>query len=304
MATNKKGNKGGPLKNDPSNKPSSNNAAKDLKRVSPGIYRNPEGQLTNSSGKRIDSRGRPVKTEEPNKGSKTPPPFANQTPEQQGNQMGDVSGQFGMNILNRAARFDPNNPWANAQQQGFTDQLKSARQSVMGEFERTMAPEFQRQDAEFQQRMAEQGIDPNSGAYQAQFRAIKESQNNARNQAQSQAFQLGSQYQQQGYEQFIGSQKLPFEQYAMTEKMWTLPYSAQMDAIQAEKNRQAQLAAARTSGSATTRAAQIQADAARDVAAQQNINQYNPTKKPSVGSSLAQGVGTGVGAAGTKLALG
>jgi hypothetical protein len=303
MAADKKSNKGGALKTNPSNAAPSNDAAKGLKRLSPGVYRNPQGQLTNSRGQRIDSRRRSVKTEEPNKGSKAPKPFAKQTPEQQGNQMGDVSGQFGMDILGRAAQFDPNNPWANAQQQGFTDQLEAARQSVMGEFERTMAPEFQRQDAEFQQRMAEQGIDPNSGAYQAQFRAIKESQNNARNQAQSQAFQLGSQYQQQGYEQFIGGQKLPFEQYAATEKMWTLPYSAQMEAQQAEKNRQAQLAAARSGSGASVRAAQIQADAMRDTAAMQNMNQYNQPKKPNFGSSLAQGLGTGAGAAGTNWAL-
>jgi len=311
MAADKKSNKGGALKTNPSNAAPSNDAAKGLKRLSPGVYRNPQGQLTNSRGQRIDSRQRPVKTEKPNKAPKGPAApaptdaqrFARLTPEQQGNQMADVSGQFGMDILNRASQFDPNNPWANAQQQGFTDQMNAARQSVMGEFERTMIPEFERQDAEFQQRMAEQGIDPNSGAYQAQFRAIKESQNNARNQARSQAFQLGSQYQQQGYEQFIGGQKLPFEQYAATEKMWALPYSAQMEAQQAEKNRQAQLAAARYGSGASVRAAQIQADAMRDTAAMQNINQYDEPRKPSFGSGFAQGLGTGAGAAATNWAL-
>lgn len=217
--------------------------------------------------------------------------------------MGDVSGKFGMDILGRAGQFDPNNPWANVQQQGFTDQMNAARQSVMGEFERTMAPEFQRQDAEFEQRMADQGIDPNSGAYQAQFRAIKESQNNARNQAQSQAFQLGSQYQQQGYDQFMGGQKLPFEQYAATSDMWKVPYATQMDALQAEKNRQAQERMAKTSGSSAIGAAQIQANAARDVAAMQGMNQYNQSQRPNAGSSFAQGLGTGFGAGATNQLL-
>ena len=273
-----------------------------MKRVSAGVYRNAQGQLTNSSGKRIDSQGRILKgTGSTPAGNtqaapKTEKDFSQLTPEQQGNRMGDVSGRFGMDIIGRAGQFDPNNPWANVQQQGFTDQMNAARQSVMGEFERTMAPEFQRQDAEFQQRMAEQGIDPNSGKYQAEFRAIKESQNNARNQAQSQAFQLGSQYQQQGYEQFMGGQKLPFEQYAATSDMWKLPYASQMEAIQAEKNRQAQLAAARSGSGASIRAAQIQADAARDVAAQQNINQYNQPQRQNPLSAAAQGLGTGFGA--------
>ena len=309
MAEKKKATKGGALKTNPSATTSTNKPADGLKRLSAGVYRNSQGQLTNSSGKRVDSQGRILKgtgsqpSGNTSAGPKTGKDFSQLTPEQQGNQMGDVSGRFGMDILGRAAQFDPNNPWANVQQQGFTDQMSAARQSVMGEFERTMAPEFQRQDAEFNQRMAEQGIDPNSGAYQAQFRAIKESQNNARNQAQSQAFQLGSQYQQQGYDQFMGGQKLPFEQYAATSEMWKLPYSAQMEAIQAEKNRQAQLAAARSGGGATVRAAQIQADAARDVAATQNINQYNRPQQQNPWSAAAQGVGTGFGAGAAKQIL-
>jgi hypothetical protein len=297
MAEKKKATKGGALKTNPSATTSTNKAADGLTRLSPGVYRNPQGQLTNSRGQRTDSRGRPVKTEKPNKAPKGPTPFAQQTSEQQGNQMADVSGQFGMDILGRASQFNPNNPWANVQQQGFADQMNAARQSVMGEFERTMAPEFQRQDAEFQQRMAEQGIDPNSGKYQAEFRAIKESQNNARNQAQSQAFQLGSQYQQQGYEQFMGGQKLPFEQYAATSDMWKLPYASQMEAIQAEKNRQAQLAAARSSGGSALGVAQINRQTALDVAAMERAQGYNQPQRQNPLSAAAQGLGTGGGIA-------
>lgn len=309
----KKTNKGGALKTNPSATTSTNKVADGLKRLSAGVYRNAQGQLVNSAGKRIDSRGRSVKIGEQNKAPKGPAApaptqtdaqrFAGLTPEQQANEMGDVSGQFGKDILGRASQFDPNNPWANVQQQGFTDQMNAARQSVMGEFERTMAPEFQRQDAEFQQRMAEQGIDPNSGKYQAEFRAMKESQNNARNQAQSQAFQLGSQYQQQGYEQFMGGQKLPFEQYAATSDMWKIPYAAQMEAIQAEKNRQAQERMAKTSGGSAIGAAQIQAQAARDVAAMQNMNQYNQPQRQNPWSAAAQGLGTGFGAGAAKQIL-
>jgi hypothetical protein len=309
MAAKKTANKGGALKTNPSATTSTNKPADGLKRLSAGVYRNSQGQLTNSSGKRIDSQGRILKGTGSQPSGNTPAgpkaqkDFSQLTPEQQGNQMGDVSGKFGMDILGRAGQFDPNNPWANVQQQGFTDQMNAARQSVMGEFERTMAPEFQRQDAEFEQRMADQGIDPNSGAYQAQFRAIKESQNNARNQAQSQAFQLGSQYQQQGYDQFMGGQKLPFEQYAATSDMWKVPYATQMDALQAEKNRQAQERMAKTSGSSAIGAAQIQANAARDVAAMQGMNQYNQSQRPNAGSSFAQGLGTGFGAGATNQLL-
>jgi hypothetical protein len=299
----KKTNKGGALKTNPSNAAPSNKATTGLTRLSPGVYRNSQGQLTNSSGKRIDNRGRPVKTTEPNKAPKGPTPFAQQTSEQQGNQMADVSGQFGMDILGQASQFNPNNPWANVQQQGFTDQMSAARQSVMGEFERTMAPEFQRQDAEFQQRMAEQGIDPNSGAYQAQFRAIKEAQNNARNQAQSQAFQLGSQYQQQGYEQFIGGQKLPFEQYAATSDMWKLPYATAAEMQKAEADRKAAIEQSRIGAGAQIGSANINARTQQDIAAMQQAQGWNKPQKPSIGSGVAQGLGTGAGAAATNWAL-
>jgi len=313
MVAKKTANKGGALKTNPSATTSTNNPANGLKRVSPGVYRNSQGQLTNSSGRRIDSQGRPIKGTGSNKNPKAPagpatPPtdaqrFAGLTPEQQGNEMGDVSGNFGINILNRAGQFDPNNPWANIQQQGFTDQMSAARQSVMDEFNRTMEPEFQRQNEEFQQRMADQGIDPNSGAYQGQARAIAESQNNARNQARAQAFQLGSQYQQQGYDQFMGGQKLPFEQYAATSDMWKVPYATQMDALQAEKNRQAQIQQQKISSGATIGAANINAKAQLDAQAMQNMNQYNQPQKQNPWSAAAQGVGTGVGIGATNQLL-
>ena len=301
MVAKKTANKGGALKTNPSATTSTNNPANGLKRLSPGVYRNSQGQLTNSSGRRIDSRGRPIKGTEPNKNPKAPsgptiPPtdaqrFANLTPEQQGNEMGDVSGNFGMNILRRAGQFDPNNPWANVQQQGFTDQMNEARKSVFDEFNRTMEPEFQRQNEEFQQRMADQGIDPNSGAYQGQARALAESQNNARNQARAQAFQLGSQYQQQGYEQFMGGQKLPFEQYAATEKMWTLPYATSAEAAQAERNRQAQLQQARIGAGASVAGARIGAESAQNIAAMQGMQGYQTQQQPSFGSSFGQELG-------------
>ena len=287
------------LSKSPSNKPAASKPAAGLTRLSPGIYRNAQGQLTNVSGKRIDSRGRPVKTTTPGAAKpgtpKAPPTdeqrFANLSPEKQGNEMADVSGQFGKDIIEQASQFDPNNPWANVQQQGFSDQMEAARQNTMGQFERSMGPEFQRQDAEFNQRMAEQGIDPNSGAYQGQYKAMKDAQNNARLNAQSQAFQIGSQYQQQGYEQFMGGQKLPFDQYAATEKMWTLPYVTSAEATQAEKTRQAELQRARIGAGASVAGARISAESNQNIAAMQGMQGYQTQQQPSFGSSLAQGIG-------------
>jgi hypothetical protein len=39
----------------------------DLKRISPGVYRNPKGELVNSSGRRINRSGQPVDKKEEDK---------------------------------------------------------------------------------------------------------------------------------------------------------------------------------------------------------------------------------------------
>jgi hypothetical protein len=279
----------------PAAKPAPSGASKWV-RTGPGQYKDQYGNVKKGQAKAPTANKAPGATTGATPGTAKPQPtdaqrFAGLSPEQQGNEMADVSGQFGKDILGRAGQFDPNNPWANVQQQGFSDQMEAARQNTMAQFERSMGPEFQRQDAEFNQRMAEQGIDPNSGAYQAQYKAMKDAQNNARLNAQSQAFQLGSQYQQQGYEQFMGGQKLPFEQYAATEKMWTLPYTASAEATQAEKTRQAQLQQARIGAGASVAGARIGAESAQNIAAMQGMQNYQTQQQPSFGSSLAQGIG-------------
>ena len=139
--------------------------------------------------------------------------------------------------------------------------------------------------------MAEQGIDPNSGAYQGQYKAMKDAQNNARLNAQSQAFQIGSQYQQQGYEQFMGGQKLKPDIYAATSDMWKLPYATSAEAIQAEKTRKAQLEASRIGAGASVASARIGAESAQNIAAMQGMQNYQTQQQPSFGSSLTQGIG-------------
>jgi hypothetical protein len=73
-------------------------------------------------------------------------------------------------------------------------------------------------------------------------------------------------------------------------------------AEQAALDRQAQLQAARSGGGSAVAAARIQADAARDVAAMEGINRYTQPRQQSPGSALAQGLGTGAGAAATRWA--
>lgn len=306
-ATNKSPSKGGALSTAPSkpaaNKPAPNKAAEGLKRVSPGVYRNPQGQLVNSAGKRIDSRGRPIKTT-PTKPAPTNKPvgtpnaptgsveeqFRNLSPEQQTTELGADYGAY----LNQA--FAAEQARLAQGQPDFSSQLESARQNVMGQFERTMGPEFQRQQMELRQRMAEQGIDPNSGAYQAQMKMLNDAQNNARQNAMSQAFTQGAEYQQQGFTQDVTGRMLPFQIAELGSKPYQLGYAARTQAEQAALDRAAQERVAKSGGGASIRAAQIQADAMRDAAATQAMGQYGQQPKPNVGSSLAQGIGTGIGA--------
>lgn len=204
-------------------------------------------------------------------------------------------GALANNAMYNAQQFDPNRPFV-GYEQPFSQEMNRARESVMGEFNRTMEPEFQRQDAEFNQRMLEQGIDPNSGAYQNQYRAMKESQNQARQSAMANAFQLGSSYQQQGFEQGVQAQMLPFQQYSTMENLWALPYRTEEEARQAEANRQAQIQAARLGGGSNVTAAQIQAAAQRDVAAMQQAQGWQGQPKPNPWANAAAGFAQGVGA--------
>jgi len=52
-----------------------------------------------------------------------------------------------------------------------------AEQNAMDSFNRNMNPQFQQEDAAFRQRMAEQGIDPNSQGAQQQYKQMMQSQN-------------------------------------------------------------------------------------------------------------------------------
>jgi len=223
--------------------------------------------------------------------------FRNLPSEKQVNELRSDVGAFTNQMFANAMGFNPNQPFV-GYEQPFSQEMQRARDSVMGEFERTMAPEFQRQDMQFQQRMMEQGIDPNSENYQAQFRALKEAQGGARQAAMSNAFQLGAGYQQQGFEQGRAAAMLPFQQYSATENLWALPYRTEAEARQAELNRQAQITAARMGGGSNVTAAQIQANAARDVAAMELAQGYNQPRQPNPWNAaiggFAQGVGAGV----------
>lgn len=222
--------------------------------------------------------------------------FLKMTPEQQNAEVYGSAGSLYDRAIAQAMQWDPS-------KFNYQGQLDEARKVAMNQFEQTMGPEFARQEAEFNQRMLEQGIDPNSGAYQNQYRAMKNAQNEARQNAMTNAFTTGASYEQQGWQQQIQNQMLPAQLWQAYEKPYITQYATQQEAIQKEKDRQTALQQARISGGSATGAAQIAANAQRDIAAMQAMQGYNQPSQPSPWNAFAQGLGTGAGAAAANYAL-
>lgn len=96
--------------------------------------------------------------------------------------------------------------------QDYATMRQKAESVAMDSFNRNMQPQFQQEEAAFRQRMAEQGIDPNSEGAQRQFKQLQDNQNSARQNAMTNAFQLGQGEQAQQYGQAWGSQQQAFNQ--------------------------------------------------------------------------------------------
>jgi hypothetical protein len=167
-------------------------------RVSPGKYRDAKGNIVSwNPGKKSALTTSP-------KDKKTAP-----TPQQTMQQNWYNTGNQSMQGLGQQFGY--------AQQQGaftpgsFADTQRGAYDAVMNEFNRSMQPQFQRQEADFNQLAAERGLDPNSEAYKTLYSQMQESQNQARQSAMNSAFGQGLGAQQQGYNQAAQTYRMPYE---------------------------------------------------------------------------------------------
>ena len=228
------------------------------------------------------------------------------SPEEMRTTLTGEAGALALGNINLAQGFDPNKPFT-GYEMGFGQARDKAYSDVMAQFNRSMEPEFQRQSAEFQQRMADQGLDPASGAYQAQYKALADAQNNARLNAQSQASQTAYDVQQQAFNQGQTSYNMPFNWQQVQQPLFMTPWeqagNVNLANIQAEAARKQQelqnAGAARTAGisagaSITNTNATIAAEndrAARDrIANIQNNQPNNNTFGGGVRSGLPGGV--------------
>lgn len=272
-------------------------------RVSRGRWKDPQGNIIKSHGNPANQgAGSNRGTSGGNAASRrrdliTEGQWRNQPDQRRLDEMA-MESMYAMNRAgDLAGQFNPYDLYGKAPEQGYVQALEQAQASVMDQFNRQMDPQFARQSQDFQQQMISQGIDPNSDAYKLQYEAMQRAQNDARLSAQSQAYQLGMQSQQQGFGQYMQGLQYPLQVAQTMQPGWQIPYLSQQEAIQAEKNRQAQLQAQRMSSGASVQAAQIQAQAQRDATNAALIQQYgNPQQGTSTGNQFVGGFVGGLGA--------
>lgn len=207
----------GSMAKDPKEKP------KDLKRLSPGVYRNSKGDLVNSQGKPIPG-ARPPKKDKPGKPGKSPKPTtqapapgtpteaAPPTMEDLGDQPVRAGGEAYEKITEDFENFDP---YAMQQkyEMGFTAEMDKARQNVLSQFERRNAEQFGRERQSTQQAIVERGLDPNSPAAQAMVRDLNDREDRARQEAANAAEQAAYGVQEQAYKQSYQTAMSPAEYF-------------------------------------------------------------------------------------------
>lgn len=278
--------------------PSTAPAKKTTGKREQGIHKNARGQWVNKEGLRVDGYGRLLPGQKAKPGTQQPgagkqPPaekkFTDLTPQQQDEAVREGSGGFINQVFQGAAGYDPNDPTKNFQT-GFQSAMDRAYNNVMDQFNRTMQPEFDRQNAEFNQRMAEQGIDPNSGAYQAQFRALQNSQNEARQNAMSQATQQAYGVQKQGFEQQQSAYLTPFEAMKVGATPWLTQYTSEQDLAKQRMANQAAIEQQRIGSGATVASARIGAEASKYNTDINALTQgYNQNQQPNLTNTIISG---------------
>jgi hypothetical protein len=183
--------------------------------------------------------------------------FERMSPEQQAQQLAGTSGQVFEQMAGYAQGFDPST-MQSQYDPIYSQEMERARQNVMGQFERQMAPEFQRQQEQFQQMAAERGLDPNSVAYKTQLQQLNERQDAARQQAISSAEQAAQGVQQTMFSQAGQMAMMP----GQIVKQFMTPYEYQQKMLQLQSQQQAEAEQGRLDRQSREQIARIGASAA------------------------------------------
>lgn len=281
-----------------------------LTRVSPGIYRNKEGQLVNTLGRRVDRTGKSVKvpakkdrtpkTPPPPTGGAFPTPFNQQTPGQQQTNIGTETGESIMQYFNQLQQQGEFHP------ESYTDTYREAVHNVMGQFELQNREQFEYENANAEQMIAERGIDPQGPQADRIRSQLYDQQDQARQQAMYQGEQMGRALQQQRFEQDLTKYNIPASQLQALQGY----FSGQLGSVeaqrqreheskQAEMDRQNRLQLGRMGGGGGADAmALLNAEYAhkRDLLFDAAAMEGGGNRGPSVGNAFVGGMGQGIGA--------
>lgn len=126
-------------------------------------------------------------------------PWDQLTPDQRNNELDESMGGF------MRGTIDQMHPY---QAGSYQDEMNRARNAVMQDFNMQNQDVFARQEADFHQRAAEQGLDPSNPGYAAAYKAeVTDRQDRARqmamNQAEQQAYNVDQQFYNQNYQNFL-----------------------------------------------------------------------------------------------------
>lgn len=194
-------------------------AASKWTRTGPGTYKDQYGNVLKGQKvapkKDMSQRGQTPGQQQGQAGATTDQtttetPFQDLTPEQQMNQIGDVSGNVGMRMGGFSGQFDPNTFQQQYQPQ-FNEAMDRARQSVMNQFEQRNSQAFAQERQDFETSMANRGIAPGGPQYNRELQAMTDRQDRARQEAMNAAEQAAQGVQQQAYQQATGVAMLPGE---------------------------------------------------------------------------------------------
>lgn len=173
-----------------------------------------DGYLVDNYGKRLPNQTKPFVPSSKNPFIKDKAPKTPKTPTQEERIKkgeADITEESQKRIdayLKRLEAFDPNKFQQEYETQ-FTEGMQRSYDQIYGEFRRRNDETFARQQQDLNQSLVERGLDPNSPAYQALTKQLAQQQSDADLAAQNQAWQAAQGYQQQGYQQAVGTALLP-----------------------------------------------------------------------------------------------
>ena len=262
--------------------------------------------LGKTSGQQVVMPGSRKPTAAP--GAQGTTPFSEMTPQQQLNQIGDVTGSLYGQMAGYSQQYNP----ATFQQQyepQFNQAMDRARQSVMTQFEQRNAQSFAKERQDFETAMANKGVAPGGEQYNRELQALTDRQDRARQEAMNAAEQAAQSVQAQGYQQATGVAMMPGEiagQYQapfMAQGQLALgqQYAKELAALENKYRLQQIKATPRGGGGGGQQP---------DYFSQYYYGTYLPNQyaqggqqQPNPWASFGQGIGVGAGAAATNSLL-